>query len=88
MANNLRRWDAAFERRFESLIPRGWRVNGPSAGAGLIGAGLGYIVVGLLLLVILALNDRSIVVPATFVVLGGVALSVGIRISRRRADEE
>ncbi len=51
MANSLRRWDAAFERRLESLIPRGWRVNGPSAGAGLIGAGLAYIVVGPLLLV-------------------------------------
>jgi hypothetical protein len=88
VADGLRRWDAAFERRFESLIPRGWRVDGSSAGAGLIGAGLAYIVLGPLLLVIFAINDRGIVVPATFVVLGGVALAVGVRISRRRADEE
>lgn len=87
MGNRLRQWDDGFERRFDSLTPKSWRVRDRSYGSGLIGTGLAYITLGPLLLLVLALNDRSIVVPAVFVVLGLVALPIGILINRRRDED-
>jgi hypothetical protein len=41
----------------------------------------------LLLILVLALSDRSILVPAGLLVFGVISFAVGIRLNRREADQ-
>ncbi len=79
----LRRLDDGFECRVEKLFPPSWGVRGRAPWAGLIGAGIACIAVSTVLLLVAVVTGDDASGPTIYLLLGIVALPLGIVLNRR-----
>jgi hypothetical protein len=82
MSSRLRSWDDALERLFARVMPRRWGPYG-GPGAAMVGMGVTYLTVSLLLVAVLALAGRTVLVPLVNAALGLCLLAFGVRRNRR-----